>query len=145
MNLSANSPEGSILYTVDLPENNFGIDFIDVKSPHNNDTRNLTKIGHLIEDEKNHKIQIIREDSSKLNFKESIGNVDLVFIDGCHQFEYVKMDSINSFEILNLNGFLIWHDYGYVGDVSLFVDKWATQIKRKVKRIAGTRIAYIIK
>ncbi len=45
----------------------------------------------------------------------------------------------------NPNGFLIWHDYGYVGDVSLFVDKWATQIKRKVKSIAGTRRAYIIK
>ena len=71
--------------------------------------------------------------------------MDLVFIDGCHQFEYVKKDSINSFEILNKNGFLVWHDYGFVGDVSMFVDQWAKQNDRKIKRIAGTRIAYVVK
>lgn len=71
--------------------------------------------------------------------------MDLVFIDGCHQFDYVKKDSINSFEILNLNGFLIWHDYGFVGDVSKFVDQWVKESGRKVKRIAGTRLAYLVK
>jgi predicted O-methyltransferase YrrM len=145
MNLSANSQENSILYTVDLPENDYETGLREVMSPFNNDTRNLTKIGHLIEEEKNRKVQIIRKDSFELNFKESIGNVDLVFIDGCHKFDYVKKDSINSFEILNPNGFLIWHDYGYVGDVSKFVDQWAKQNDRTVKRIAGTRIAYLVK
>lgn len=37
---------------------------------------------------------------------------DLIFIDACHEKSYVKEDFLNSFEHLNENGLIIFHDIG---------------------------------
>lgn len=43
INLSANSQENSIIYTVDLPEKDYEIGLSEIKSPFYNDTRKLVK------------------------------------------------------------------------------------------------------
>jgi len=40
-----------------------------------------------------------------------VNNIDMIFIDGCHDEKYVYSDSCKFFKILNKNGFLIWHDF----------------------------------
>ena len=37
--------------------------------------------------------------------------MDLIFIDGGHTHSIVKNDSEKSFEMLNPNGIILWHDY----------------------------------
>lgn len=37
--------------------------------------------------------------------------VDIVYIDGCHQYEYVKRDILNYSKIVKVGGFVAGHDY----------------------------------
>jgi predicted O-methyltransferase YrrM len=78
-------------------------------------------------------------DSSKLDWSKLPGPFDIVFIDGCHYYDYVARDTQNALNHLRAAGLVIWHDYGYVKDVSDVVDKTAGKIK--VCAIAGTRLA----
>lgn len=42
------------------------------------------------------------------------GKIDLVFIDGGHDYETVRSDTIKAFEMIDMNGpcVIAWHDYG---------------------------------
>lgn len=51
-------------------------------------------------------------DSLSLDFS-SLGKFNLVFIDGKHSYEVVKSDTLNALKVLNENGVIVWHDYGY--------------------------------
>lgn len=64
---------------------------------------------------------------------------DLVFIDGCHHYEYVKKDTQNAIKYLKSGGMIIWHDYGMVRHVSKVVDETAKRLK--INAIQGTRLA----
>lgn len=34
-----------------------------------------------------------------------------MFIDGAHTYEYVKIDTDNALNLVNYNGYIVWHDY----------------------------------
>jgi predicted O-methyltransferase YrrM len=48
--------------------------------------------------------------STKFDFRPYAGSVDLMFIDGSHEFEDVRRDSENAFNVLTDRGVVIWHD-----------------------------------
>ena len=48
------------------------------------------------------------EDS--LTWNPSISNIDLAFIDGCHDKKYVIRDTIKCASFMNKGGYIIWHD-----------------------------------
>jgi hypothetical protein len=48
--------------------------------------------------------------STQFNFEPFAGSVDLMFIDGSHEFEDVVRDSENAFKALSQRGVVIWHD-----------------------------------
>lgn len=37
--------------------------------------------------------------------------MDLIIVDVCHKYEYVKSDSKNAFRILRPKGWILWPDY----------------------------------
>ncbi len=37
--------------------------------------------------------------------------MDLVFVDGCHHYEFVLCDSQNALNMISPDGVVIWHDY----------------------------------
>jgi methyltransferase family protein len=57
------------------------------------------------------KIHQLYGDSAVFDFEPFYGQVDLVFVDGNHNYENVKHDSKNAFSILRHNGVIIWDDY----------------------------------
>jgi hypothetical protein len=63
------------------------------------DLKNVTHIGH---------------DSLTFDFSPFIGRMDLVFVDGDHSHEGVKLDTQNAFK-LTRNHFstIVWHDYSF--------------------------------
>jgi predicted O-methyltransferase YrrM len=85
------------------------------------------------------KITQIFGDSAKLDWSTLPGPFDMVFIDGCHSFEYVVHDTENALKNIRPGGLVVWHDYGYVKAVSDVVDESSTRMK--VCAIAGTRLA----
>jgi predicted O-methyltransferase YrrM len=59
-------------------------------------------------------IQHIGHDSRTFDFSKLDKKFDVIFIDGDHHYETVKMDTQNAFRLLkDENSVLVWHDYGF--------------------------------
>lgn len=139
LNLAANTPDNSHLVTVDLPAQWEGRYALSVPN-HKINVTERSKLGVQYRNtiyEK--KIAQIYVDSALLVWDDLHGPFDLIFIDGCHEYQYVKTDSENAIAHLSDNGIIVWHDYGGIEDVSVLVDQF--QHKLLIKVIAGTRLA----
>lgn len=142
--LAANlRPEGAVV-TVDLPpdfdlEKQDSLTYSDVEL-------NLTQRHQLGRQYRGHqlstRIRQVYGDSAALDWNTFGGPFDLVFIDGCHSEQYVRVDSQNAMNHLAPGGVIIWHDYGMIPEVSKVVDQIANEITNmKVYALEGTRLA----
>lgn len=139
LNLAANSPPDALITTVDLPHNWDGhLEFTVPDLMINVTERNEVGLQYK-NTNYSAKIKQILVDSAMINWKAMAVPFDLVFIDGCHYYEYVKRDTENAMRYLKSGGLIIWHDYGMIYDVSKVVDEAAKRIKTNV--IQGTRLA----
>lgn len=85
------------------------------------------------------KIRQILSDSASLDWNRLPVPLDLVFIDGCHDYAYVQKDTTNALQSLRPGGLIVWHDYGMYEDVSRVVDETGRKIPTRAVR--GTRLA----
>ena len=89
------------------------------------------------------KINVIFENS--LNFNQSsYKHFDLIFIDGGHTYSVVKNDSEKSFEMLNKNGLIFWHDYVPGKESAKDVVKYIHEIAKdkKIYHIKNTTLCF---
>jgi predicted O-methyltransferase YrrM len=80
-------------------------------------------------------------DSARFDFGSFRGQIDLVFVDGAHTYEYVRSDSRNALEMLAPNGVVVWDDCNYVCPG---VSRRLLELRRDglpIHRIRGTRFA----
>jgi len=139
LNLAANSLPDAFISTVDLPPDWNGR--LELKVPELKvNVIDSMKIGIQFKKTKySKKIKQIFSDSAKIDWNEIQTPLDIVIIDGCHDYVYVKGDTQNALKYLKSGGILIWHDYGMMKDVSQVVDETAKRLE--VKAIRGTRLA----
>ena len=134
LNLAANLEEQCEVCTLDLPEEDQNL-----RSTILNATEaNLLGTKFLGEPEA-HKIRQFRADSGTMDWNSFGPPFDMILIDGCHTYSYVKSDSANALRHLRPGGILIWHDYGFIPDVSRAVDELAREYP--ISAITGTRLA----
>ena len=92
------------------------------------------------------KIKIIFQNSLNLEHHEYKNQMDLIFIDGGHTYSVVKNDSEKSFEMLNTNGIILWHDYvpgkRSAKDVVKYVNEISKQ--KKIYKIKNTSLCCFI-
>jgi predicted O-methyltransferase YrrM len=70
------------------------------------------------------------------------GSVDLVFVDGCHHYEYVRSDSAKAMAMLAPGGAVVWHDYSaYAPGVVRALEE--IRAARPLVHIAGTSLAVL--
>ena len=140
------------IFSIDLPSD-LSVDDIkyDKNKIHTNDVDNdnFLRVKQHIEGEKylsqlsekdSSKIELVKADSTKINFQKSFGKVEMVFIDGGHEMHLVEQDTMNARSIIS-KGVLIWHDYGseiHV-DVTAFLKKETT---RKIFHVRGSLCAF---
>lgn len=138
VNLAANIANDGIVYTADLPPNfsEFKLKISSV-SDNQSDYGNVGK--QYLESEFASKVKQIFEDSALIDFSSYNPPFDLFFIDGCHDYEYVKADSLKALKFTKKGGIVLWHDYGMIKDVSDYVDEIADQYD--IRCIKGTRLA----
>ena len=141
VNLAANASEDSVVYTADLPASfdNFKLKISSVsdnQSEHNNVGIQYRKSAFK------DRIKQIFEDSAAIDFTKLDPPFDLFFIDGCHDYAYVKADTENAFKYTRKGGVILWHDYGMIKDVSDYVDEIAD--KYAIRAIRGCRLAVCI-
>ncbi len=140
LNIAVNTPEDAKITTVDLPENWDGKMEIKIPEIFNNVTdSSITGIQFKNNKKYSKKITSVYFDSAKLEYDKLNTPFDLVFIDGCHYYEYVKADSENAYKHTHHNGVIVWHDYGMIKDISRVVDEFSK--KMDIKVIKGTRLA----
>jgi predicted O-methyltransferase YrrM len=139
LNLAVNTPPDATITTIDLPPDWDGALAFDVPEDSLNAT-DITEIGIQYKNTKFvEKINQVYGDSAKLNWKKLPIPFDLVFIDGCHHYKYVKHDTEKALKHLRAGGIIIWHDYGMIKEVSSVVDEFTNRLNIRV--IQGTRLA----
>ena len=139
LNLAANTAPDALIFTIDMPPDwngHLGMKVPDIKV----NVTEGSKIGVQFKDtEYVGKIRQILSDSASLDWNRLPVPLDLVFIDGCHDYAYVQKDTTNALQFLRPGGLIVWHDYGMYEDVSRVVDETGGKIPTRAVR--GTRLA----
>ena len=50
-------------------------------------------------------------DSMNFDFSPWYGKCDMVWVDACHDYEYVVSDTENALKMVTPGGWVLWHDY----------------------------------
>ena len=92
------------------------------------------------------KIKIIFQNSLDLDHSDFKTEMDFIFIDGGHTYSVVKSDSEKSFEMLNKNGIILWHDYVPGKRSSKDVVQYINEIskQKKIHKIKNTSLCVFI-
>jgi predicted O-methyltransferase YrrM len=86
-------------------------------------------------------------DSATFDYLPYTGNMDLVFIDGSHAYDYVQSDTVNAFSLLKKEGgILIWHDLGVWDGVTQYLNEQYQNnpVFKNMVHIKDTSIAILI-
>jgi predicted O-methyltransferase YrrM len=139
LNLAANADPDGRVTTVDLPRDWQGEFALSVPEV----ARNATDRNHVGAQFRGSALEkriiSVFADSATLDWSTLAGPFDLIFIDGCHAFDYVVRDTENALRQLTAAGIIIWHDYGTIEDVSRAVDQFADRLR--IAAIRSTSLA----
>lgn len=87
------------------------------------------------------KIQQHFASSKDFDYSFLAGQVDWIFIDAAHTYEYVKNDTEHALRMLRKGGTIFWHDVNLTFDgLCKSLEEFAGQMP--LVRIAGTSLAY---
>ncbi|GEM_PF-2548694 len=87
------------------------------------------------------KITRLLGDSARFDFKPYYGQMDFVFIDGSHAFDYVKSDTEAGLRMLKRGGVVVWDDYDPSWpDVVRYLDHLARE--KPIFWVAGTSLCF---
>jgi predicted O-methyltransferase YrrM len=137
--LAQSAPEAEVL-TLDLPDSAVAHDASDA-----GEMENLHRGGvgsRFSGTAESARITQLRGDSTTFDFSPYTGSVDLVFVDACHDYPYVRADSQTALRLVSPGGVVMWHDYqrGWPGVVRAVDEVTAG---RDVHHVAGTDFAVV--
>ncbi len=140
INCALNLKNNSQVFTIDLPEDK-ELKNLDRKDDY------LEYDKHLILDKKRkdkefnnyNNINQIYHDSTKMDFSSI--DFSLVFIDGGHDYETVKLDTENCISFIKRPGIILWHDYDVTNPVGNYLHSISS--KYDIKWIADTRMCIL--
>ncbi len=141
---AANTPDNSIIYTLDLPDKsdtNPNGEFSLLDKKYINGYKSNTPMFVNTKYEK--KIIRLYGDSKLFNFSDYYQKVDLFFVDGAHSYDYIESDTDNAFRCCRNGSVILWHDYGRY---SLYgVDRFLHKLAREypIYRLPGSAIAIL--
>lgn len=140
-NLSMNLPDAQI-YTIDLPAGQLGKVALPVGKcdlPFILKSRTGDKLGSSA------KVIQLYGDTARFDFSSWYGTCDLVFVDACHEYEYVLNDSEIALKLLAPGGVVLWHDYGnWLGVTNALNDLYARDGRfRNLRHIVATTLCLL--
>jgi predicted O-methyltransferase YrrM len=80
-------------------------------------------------------------DSATFDFTPYQGQIDFVYVDGAHTYEYVKRDSANALAMLTPAGTIVWDDYATGPGVYEALAELAPSLGGRVYHLTETRMA----
>ena len=84
-------------------------------------------------------------DTARFDFSPWYGTRDFVFVDACHEYEYVRNDTEAALRLLKPGGTIVWHDYGgWMGVTRALNEYYATDPRlRGLVNVRGTTLAVL--
>lgn len=69
------------------------------------------------------RVNLIKKDSTQVNFLQAFGELDYIFVDGGHAYDIIQSDTENALQAVR-QGIVIWHDYasGIHSDVTQYLN-----------------------
>ncbi len=139
--LALNVDKGGMVFTLDLPEDHPAYS-LPIPKPEERQIAAEAGKGILIPRDLLDRVTFLRSDSATFDESPYIANIDLVFVDGAHSYEYVKNDTEKGWKMLRPGGILAWHD---CVPSHRDVVKYIKQSGYNVKLVKGTALAYTVK
>jgi hypothetical protein len=135
LNLALNSPPDTKIITVDLPALHNSTRFYqtDPELSLQRPRSNLWKDYGV-----QNKITQFLCDSAELSANHLPENIDMIFIDGSHSYEYVSKDTEFALSILSPKGMILWHDYYPINQAYKYLNELAQS--KPLSNIIGTSL-----
>jgi len=141
--LAMNAKADSTIYTLDLPNSKTDTKF-DIGELNKTYTGFKGKLA--FEGTKySTKINPLKGDSATFDFSKYKDNIDFVFVDGAHTYDYTKNDTEKALSMIRGDGIILWHDYNpsYWPDTVRFLDDLAK--KKELFHVKDTYLVFMIK
>ncbi len=138
--LALNLPPACEIYTLDLPDEQLNTQF--ATDPEDAAIAVEAGKGSLVPPALRPRIQFLKCDSAKFDETPFLGKMDFVFVDGAHNFDYVKNDSEKGWRMLSRGGIIAWHDCRHQDPG---VVRYLLQNPFKPTLVAGTTVAFAVK
>jgi Methyltransferase domain len=147
LNMAANTPEDAVIYTLDLPRDQIGSTLFPLNPADLGVVKKETSGARYRGTEWEYKIQQLYGDSAAFDYTPYQGNIDFVFVDGSHTYDYVLSDSRQAMTLLrNGQGIILWHDYPTTSAVQKAINYLQATDSRfaGIRYIKDTRFAVLI-
>lgn len=138
--LAMNLPDDGEIYTLDLPDEQLNTQYS--TDPEDAAIAVESGKGSLVPESLRPRITFLKSDSAKFDESSLAGKIDFVFVDGAHNFEYVKNDSEKGWRMLRSGGIIAWHDCRHQDPG---VVRYLLQCDFKPSLIYDTTVAFAIK
>lgn len=116
LNFALNSPDGCRIFTMDLPPE--GRDELSLElgaADRGIVEASETGVDYQGKQEASKIVQLFG-DSNSFDFSPYFGEMDIVFVDGAHDYLSVRSDSQNAKRMIRPGGVIVWHDFANYGD-----------------------------
>jgi len=147
LNMALNCPETARIYTLDLPRSMSQSTALPVYSTEKVFIDKDASGSRFAGKPEEKRIEQVYGDTASFDFGPYYGEIDMVFIDASHTYEYVLNDSRLALKLLrNGRGVILWHDY-YVWDgVTRALNELylAGGEFKNIRHIRETSLAYLI-
>jgi len=107
--LALNLPADSRIYTLDLPDESLATKMAIADAEDVAIAKESGK-GSLVPNALRSRIQFLKQDSAQFDESTLAGQMDFVFVDGAHNYDYVRNDSEKGWRMLRSGGIIAWHD-----------------------------------
>jgi predicted O-methyltransferase YrrM len=139
--LALNLPADSRICTLDLPDETLQTK-LSVADAEDAAIAKESGKGSLIPAELRPRITFIKQDSATFDESSYTGRMDFVFVDGAHNYDYVKNDSEKGWHMLRRGGIIAWHDCR-IQDAGVI--RYLLESPFQPALISGTTVAFAIK
>jgi predicted O-methyltransferase YrrM len=142
LNFALNTPDECRVFTLDIPQDHRsevigrvnGADGAIIQ-------RSETGIDYKGRDVA-HKIEQLFGDSTRFDFRPFFGQVDLVFVDGGHDYDVARSDTRNALAMVRAGGVIIWDEFANYGDYHDVMRAVLDEVPAdQVVQIANTQLA----
>ena len=110
-NMAANQPDAGKCFTLDLPPEGADKTSLPLASGDKTYINKPVSGVRISAQTRSGKITQLYGDSGTFDFTPYYGQVDLMFVDGSHSYEYVLSDTEAAYKMVKPGGLILWHDY----------------------------------